>query len=151
MAHPSIHNVAVFTTESKVDCSFISLISSYLRSETLPENKREVVKVKARATRYALLNGVLYRRSFFGPYKRCVPLDEAKSIIEQIHDSICDTYIGRQTLCHRIMMLGFYWPTIKQESELFVKNCDTFQKFGNIIHALSTTLHSVSSLWHFCL
>ena len=47
MAHPSIHNVAVLTTENQVDYSWISLISSYLRSGTLPKNGRDVVKVKA--------------------------------------------------------------------------------------------------------
>ena len=103
MAHPLIHNAVVLTTENKVDCSWISLISSYLRSETLPEDRREAIKVKARATMYAFLNGVLYRRSFFEPYERCMSLDEAKRIIEKIHGGICDTHNGGQTLCHGIM------------------------------------------------
>ena len=47
------------------------------------------------------------------------------------------------------MTRGFYWPTVKQESELFVRNYDTFQKFSNIIHAPATTLHFVSSPWPF--
>ena len=103
MAHPSIHNVAILIIENQVDFSWISPISSYLRSGTLPEDRREVFEVKARATGYALLNGVLYRRSFFEPYQRCAPLDEAKNIIEQIHSGIYDTHISGQTLCHRIM------------------------------------------------
>ena len=125
MAHSSIHNVAVLTTENQVDCSWIPPILSYLRSRILPKDRREVVKVKARVARYALLNDVMYRRLFFGPYQRCVLLNEAKRIIEQIHGGICNTHISGRTLYRRIMTKGFYWPIMKQESELFVKNCDT--------------------------
>ena len=64
MAHLSIHNVAVLTTDNPDDCSYISPISSYLRSGSLPEDRREDIKVKDQAARYALLNSVLYRRSF---------------------------------------------------------------------------------------
>ena len=47
------------------------------------------------------------------------------------------------------MTKGFYWPTMKQLSKLFIKNCDTYQKFRNIIHASATTLHSMESPWPF--
>ena len=78
-----------------------------------------------------------------------MPPDEAKHIIEQVHGGIYGTHIGGQSLSHKIITSGFYWPTMKQDSELFVRNCDTCQKFDNIIHALATTLHSVSSSWPF--
>ena len=88
-------------------------------------------------------------QSFSGPYPRYVPLDEATRIIEQVHGGICGTHIGGHSLCHRIMTQGFYWPTMKPESKLFVKNCDIYHKFGTIIHVLATMLHSVSSPWPF--
>ena len=47
------------------------------------------------------------------------------------------------------MTQGFYWPTMKQEYELFVKKCDICQKFDNIIFIPATTLHSMSSPWPF--
>ena len=59
MAHPSIHNASMLRIDNQVDCSWISPISSYLRSGTLLEDKREVVKVKAQVAKYALLNDVL--------------------------------------------------------------------------------------------
>ena len=45
--------------------------------------------------------------------------------------------------------IGFYWPMMKQGSELFVRNCEIFQKFGNINHVPAITLHSISSPWLF--
>ena len=107
------------------------------------------IKIKARAARYALINDVLYMWSFSGPYQRCVPPDEAKHIIEQVHEGIYGTHISERSPSHSIMTQGFYWPMMKQESELFVRNYDTYQKFDNIIHAPATSLHSVSSPWPF--
>ena len=81
MDHPSIHNTVVLTIENQARNFWISPILNYLRNETFPKDRSEAVKVKARVTKYALVNDTLYMRSFFGLYQRCVPLDEAKRII----------------------------------------------------------------------
>ena len=107
MAHPSIHNATIYTIKTKAYCSWISPISSYLRSETLLEDKGEAVNVKARVAIYALLNDVLYKRSFFRSCQRCLQHDEEKCIIEQIHRGIFGTHVGRRSLCIRIMTLVF--------------------------------------------
>ena len=73
MDHPSIYGATVLTVESQARHSWMSSISSYLRSGTLPEDRSEAVKVKARAVRYTLINDTLYKQSFTGPYQRCVP------------------------------------------------------------------------------
>ena len=59
-----------------------------------PRIEKVAVKIKARVDRYALINDILYMRSFFGPYKRCVSTEEAKHIIIQVHGGICDSHIG---------------------------------------------------------
>ena len=61
-------------------------ITEYLRNGVLLENQAEVVKVKARATRYSLMNGVLYRCSFLGSYLRCLPKEEAKRVLGHVPD-----------------------------------------------------------------
>ena len=45
------------------------------------------------------------------------------------------------------MTQGYYWPTVKQESKAYVRKCDVCQRFGNVIHVPTETLHSVTSLW----
>ena len=82
MDYPSIYNATVLTAESQARNFWISPISTYLRNKTLLEDKCEAVKVKARAAKYNLINGIMYRRSLFGPYQRCVPTDKVKGIID---------------------------------------------------------------------
>ena len=65
MTYPSISNVVILTVEIRDDSSWISSITSYLKYETLPKDKNRLLKIKARATRYALINYFLYKRSFF--------------------------------------------------------------------------------------
>ena len=60
-------------------------IVEYLSHGTLLENRAEFVKVKARATRYSLIDGMLYRCSFSGSYLRYLPDGEAEKVIEQVH------------------------------------------------------------------
>ena len=69
--------------------------------------------------------------------------------MEQVHQGVCDMHIGGRTLCHRIVTYGYYWPTIKQESEVFMCKCDVCQRFGNVIHVLAETLNSMTSPWPF--
>ena len=68
-------------------------ILKYLKNGALLENLAKAVKVRARASRYSLTNGVLYRQSFSGSYLRCIPCGEAERIIEQVHQAVCSTHI----------------------------------------------------------
>ena len=61
-------------------------------------------------------------------------------------------HIGGRTLCHRIITKGYqiitqgyYWPTMRQDSQDFVCKCDVCQKFGNAIHVPTEVLHFVTS------
>ena len=147
--HLSIYNATIFTIEDQAGNSWISLISDYLRNRTLPMDKSKAMKVRAQVARYTLINVILFRQSFSSPYQRCVLPDKVKRIIEQVNGGICGTHISKPSLYHRIMTYGFYWPMLKKESELYVKNCDIYHKFGNIIHVLAMKLHFVSSPWPF--
>ena len=64
MDHPFIYNAVILTVEDQVGNSWISPISNYLRNGTLPEDRSEAKKVKARAARYTLINNILYMRYF---------------------------------------------------------------------------------------
>ena len=92
---------------------------------------------------------MLYLRSFSGPYLRYLPRDEVELVVEQVHQGLCGTHIGGRTLCHWIVTQGYYWPTMKQESEAFVRKCDVCQQFGNVIHVPTKALHFVTSMWPF--
>ena len=64
-------------------------ILSFLPDGCLPSSADEVRKVKKRVARFTILNDTLYKMCFSMPYLRCVEEDEAKYILEEVHEEIC--------------------------------------------------------------
>ena len=64
----SILGTMVTTIDHQGEQSLMTPIIVFLRNGVLPENRTEAIKVKARAARYSIVNGVLYGCSFSGPY-----------------------------------------------------------------------------------
>ena len=57
---PSIEqNLEVLRIEQK--CSWMDLIISYIRDRVLPPDKLRARKIRAQASRYTMIDGVLYR------------------------------------------------------------------------------------------
>uniref|UniRef100_A0A2N9G7Y6 Uncharacterized protein n=1 Tax=Fagus sylvatica TaxID=28930 RepID=A0A2N9G7Y6_FAGSY len=65
---------------------WMTLIISYLQRGTLPDNRHEARRLKVRASRFLMLQGVLYKRGFSLPYLRCLAPDEAKYVMREIHE-----------------------------------------------------------------
>ena len=62
--------------------------------------------------RFMILNDVLYKRGFSMSYLKCVEEDEAKYILEEVHEGICGDHIGSRSLISKIIKIGYFWPTM---------------------------------------
>ena len=58
--------------------SWMDPIIMYLLHGNLPEKKNEARNLRIRAARYALISNHLYRKSFTGPYLRCLNPEDAQ-------------------------------------------------------------------------
>lgn len=94
------------------DASWTSPILSYLKDGQLPPNPSEARKIKKRAAKFIMLNDELYKRGFSQPYLRCVEEEEARYILEEIHEGICSDHMGTKSLVRKIMRAGYFWPTM---------------------------------------
>ncbi|XP_021602516.1 uncharacterized protein LOC110607641 [Manihot esculenta] len=96
----------------------------YLEKGKLPKDKAEARKIAARAANYQAVRGILYMRGKSNPWLRCVGPEEATRVMEEIHQGICGAHKGEGTLTNKIFRQGYYWPTVKKETEEFVRKCD---------------------------
>ena len=48
-----------------------------------------------------------------------------------------------------MLLLGYYWPTIKKDSEELVKICHACQVLGDAIHTHPNVLQDMTTPWHF--
>lgn len=72
----------------------------------------EARKIRKRVVRFMILNDVLYKRGFSMSYLKCVEEDEAKYILEEVHEGICGDHIGSRSLISKIIKIGYFWPTM---------------------------------------
>lgn len=124
-------------------------IKAYLQAGTLPEDSKHAHKIRVQAARFTLIGDDLYRRSFGGPYLRCLTQLEVQYVLAELHEGVCGNHSGGRTLAHRAHSQEYYWPTMKQDAEAYARKCDKFQRYAPIPHIPTKTLNSVTSLWLF--
>ena len=71
-------------------------------------NMREHRSIKMMATQYILCGGQLYRRSYDGIHLCCLKKEEAKRVMEEVHQGICGPYMNERILAKKILREGYY-------------------------------------------
>ncbi|XP_010658094.1 uncharacterized protein LOC104881059 [Vitis vinifera] len=116
---------------------------------TLPEEPKQAHKTWVQAAHFTLIGGHLYKRSFTGPYLRCLDHSKALYVLVELHERVCGNHFGGRSLAHRAHSQGYYWPTMKKDAATYVKRCDKCQRHAPIPHAPSETLKPISGPWPF--
>ncbi|XP_060972410.1 uncharacterized protein LOC133038318 [Cannabis sativa] len=129
--------------------TWMTPIIEYLEKDVLPEDKNEARRVKAQAARFSIIRGKLYKRSYSGPYLRCVNPAEAKYILAELHEGECGNHSGGRSLAHRALTQGYYWPTMRADSSEYTRRCDKCQRFAQVSHQPPERLTSITSPWPF--
>ena len=124
-------------------------IISFLQDGHLPQDADEARKIKKRAARFTILNDTLYKRDFSMPYLKCVDEDEAKYILEEIHEGICGDHAGPRSLVSKVIRTGYFWLTMQVDAVELVKKCDKCQRFKNVQRLLVERLTTITSPWPF--
>ncbi|KAL5541181.1 hypothetical protein UlMin_042654 [Ulmus minor] len=129
--------------------TWIDPIIAYLRDGTLPQDKFEARRLRYRSTRYFLDKDKLHKRSFSSPSLTCLNEDQAKYVLQEVHEGVCGNHSSGRALAHKVLRQGYYWPTIQADSLAFVQKCDKCQRFSTIPHQPPEKLTPVSSPWPF--
>ena len=95
--------------------SWIDPIIMYLHHGDLLENNNEAKNLQIRAAKYALIGNHLYHKSFTSPYLRCLNSEDARRLLEEIHEGACDNHSGGRSLTHKVLTAGYYWPYMKRQ------------------------------------
>ncbi|XP_075649678.1 uncharacterized protein LOC142620149 [Castanea sativa] len=144
---PSIEEISTFAIQSIN--SWMTPIMSFLQDGHLPQDAKDAKKIKQRATRFMILNDHLYKRGYSLPYLKCVDEDEARYILEEIHEDVCGDHAGPRSLVSKVIQTGYFWPNVQVDAVELVKNYDKCQRFGNIQRLPVEKLTTISSSWPF--
>ena len=115
----------------------------------MPDEKEAARKLKVRSARFVLIKDVLYKRGFSCPYLRYLGNEEADYVMREVYEGICGNHSGSKSLVHKLMRVGYYWPTMQKDVEAYVKTCDKCQRFSNIIRQPNKELTPMTAPWPF--
>ncbi|XP_057465149.1 uncharacterized protein LOC130754889 [Actinidia eriantha] len=91
--------------------SWMDPIVKYLRTDELPDDKKEAHRIRIKAARFWISpSGDLYKRSYQGPYLLCVHPSLIEDVLYEIHERICGLHSGGRSLAHRALSQGYWWP-----------------------------------------
>ncbi|XP_019200265.1 PREDICTED: uncharacterized protein LOC109193869 [Ipomoea nil] len=127
----SIHRLPV-TPIQPAEETWISDLMEYLQHDRLPDVPQRARKAKLREPRFQVQDGRLYRRSYGCPLLRCLNSFEADLVMNELHSGICSSHQGGRSLARRIMVIGYYWPSIQLDCEKLAKSCETCQLYARM-------------------
>ncbi|GKV52424.1 hypothetical protein SLEP1_g59006, partial [Rubroshorea leprosula] len=107
---------------------------NYLQSGELPEDQSAAKVIKRRAAHFTVLDNQLYKRATSMPLLRCLTPYEAKYAVREVHEGVCGTHIGGRTLAWKLLRHSYYWPTMVEDAQNYVKKCPTCQFNADDIH-----------------
>ena len=101
-------NVQEISSESNWTTTFVS----YLKDNTLLNSKKAVRKLKVRAARFVLIKDILYKKGFSRSFLRYLSPEDADYVLREVHEGIWGNHSGSRSLVHKLIRVGFYWPTM---------------------------------------
>ncbi|GJY54770.1 reverse transcriptase domain-containing protein, partial [Tanacetum coccineum] len=144
----SIDEKEVLAVVEEEERTWLTPIYEYLTEEILLEEKRKA-RARCKAGRYAVTNRILYKKSFLGPWLRCVGLLQANYVLREIHEGSCSMHARPRSLVAKALRLGYYWPTMHTDARNLIRECSNCQVHRPVPRNPQHKLTPITSPWPF--
>jgi hypothetical protein len=92
-----------------IDVDWRQPFIDYIREQKVPTDKNLAEQLVCHAKSYVLVRDKLYGRgATSGVLMKCVPREEGKGILEEIHKGVCDNHASSRTLVSKVFRRAFY-------------------------------------------
>ncbi|GJR55097.1 reverse transcriptase domain-containing protein [Tanacetum coccineum] len=145
----SISEVEVLTVVEEEGDTWMTPIYKYLAEETLPADMKKARAIKRKSWRFAVINGILYKKSFLGPWLRCVGPLQANYVLREIHEGSCSMHAGTRSVVAKALRTGYYWPTMHRDARALIRACQDCQVHKPIPRNPQQKLTPITSPWPF--
>ena len=95
----------------------------------LTDNEKRTVKLHA--LRFVIISGELWWRDIDGVLLKCVDKEQSIKILTKMHSGTCGGHYMSKTIAHKVLRVGFWWPTLFNDANDIVRRCDSCQRFSN--------------------
>eukprot|EP00253_Pinus_taeda_P014563 PITA_14563 len=111
-------------------------IANYLVAGKLPSHlsHREKSKIIQQSARYSWISGCLFHTGLDQEIRRCMREDEVYDILKACHDGPCGVHFANKRRAHKVLRMGYYWPSLFRDAKKYVRACDSCQRMGEPNH-----------------
>ena len=120
----SVSQISIADSESQYADLIFYFKNGYDPSNVSYENKRAL---RSNATKYEIINNVLFRKNYDSILLRCLEKTKAKKVLQELDDAPAGGHFGGNTTAHKIIHAGYYWPSFFKDSYDYVRKCKIFQ------------------------
>ena len=121
----------------------------YLQNQTLPQDENWAKMLQKKARWFELHEGTLYKKSYTHPLLKCVSPEEGNYILREIYEGGCGTHQGVRTVIGKVLRSGYYWPSLRGDSEALIKRCPKCQYHSKIGRKPSNYLSAIQAVLPF--
>ncbi|GJT25055.1 reverse transcriptase domain-containing protein [Tanacetum coccineum] len=145
----SVNEKEVLAVVEEEGDTWMTPIHEYLTDETLPAERKKARAIKRKSQRFAIINGILYKKSFLGPWLRCVGPSQANYVLREIHEGSCSMHAGTRSVVAKALRTGYYWPTMHKDARALIKACQECQVHKPVPRNPQEKLNPITSPWPF--
>jgi hypothetical protein len=86
-------------------------------------------KIRHKAMKYILIGDDIFYRTLEGLLLKCLGPTEANRLLHELHEGVCGTHQSAHKMKWLLRRLGYYWPTMLEDSFKYYKGCQACQRF----------------------
>jgi hypothetical protein len=124
-------------------------ILEWLIEGKLPSNKTEARCIARHLKAFVIIDDELYKHRAAGILMRCIPGDQGRELLQEIHTGTCGHHAGPRTLVEKTFRHGFYWSTAVADSKDIVRRCEGCQFYTRQTHLPAQALQTIPITWPF--
>ncbi|XP_019161181.1 PREDICTED: uncharacterized protein LOC109157795 [Ipomoea nil] len=116
--------------EKNPEMFWIEDIRRFKETGELPNDPGVAARVRRKAPSFRIIDGQIYKQSFGGPLLKCLLRPETEKIMDEAHRGICAAHQGAHTLARKLVVQGYYWPTMMRDCIEWIAKCGVCQAFA---------------------
>ena len=82
------------------------------------------------SARYYWMAGYLFHTGADKQIRRCVSEDDIYEVLKAAHDGPYGGHFADKIIGHKVLQMGYHWPSIFRDARNYVKRCDSYQRMG---------------------
>ncbi|GKC96601.1 reverse transcriptase domain-containing protein, partial [Tanacetum coccineum] len=128
----SIEEQEILAVVEEEGYCWMTPLIEYLMKGTLPADTKKARAVRIKARQYAMINDVLYRKSFLEPWLRYVGLTQAEYVVKEIHEGSYNMHSSPRSIVAKAIRFVYYWPTMHKDARNIIRKYPFPEAQGNV-------------------